>query len=178
MLNVLKRHGLWVVFAAMVIAQLGFPISSIVGMNDVLKSGTEFKIKTRLVDPADPFRGRYVAIGVELDIPEPLQGEVQYGRDAFIRLRQGADGFAEVVEVSGAPLAGDGVLHLNDVFGRGETIRLPYDRYYMQESIAPKAEAVYNRERENAFVTIRVKNGVGAVSGLYINDTRIEDIEY
>lgn len=175
MLMTLKRHYAWIILIAAVLAQWGFPISSIIEKNVVLASGVEFKIKTRPVDPADPFRGRYVAIGLEVGVPESQRRPDPYRGTYYVRLVSGEDGFAEAAEISRQRITGDGVLKLDDVYVGGDTIRLPYDRYYMQEHAAPLAEAVYIRERKDAYVTLRVKNGVGVVSGLYIEDMPIED---
>jgi uncharacterized membrane-anchored protein len=175
MIKALKHHYTWIIFFAAVVAQFAFPIVSIVGMNDVLLTGAEFRIKTRLVDPSDPFRGRYVAIGVEVDVPETLQYDDVGEGDLYVRLVEGSDGFGEAAEITRIPISGYGALKLRNIRYVGSALRLPFDRYYMQETAAPKAEAAYNQERRDAYVTLRIKNGVGVVSGLYIDDIRIED---
>jgi len=143
----------------------------------VLENGVEFKIKTRPIDPADPFRGRYVAIACEVNIPESLKQPLGYwDNTSYIHLKTGKDGFAEVADISNEPIAEKGVLKLDNVYiGDSNTLRLPFDRYYMKESAAPKAETAYLRNQGNTYITLRVKNGKGAISGLYINDMPVED---
>ena len=53
------RFGLFVLLALL---QLSFPGKLVFDSNKVLWLGTELKFETRPVDPADPFRGRYVAL--------------------------------------------------------------------------------------------------------------------
>jgi uncharacterized membrane-anchored protein len=174
-LNIIKKYYVWALLLAAVIAQLGFPLRSIMEKNDVLKTGAEYKInRVRPIDPADPFRGRYVAISVGVAIPEDWENK-RPGGVYYIRLAAGEDGFAEVAEVSNTPIEGDGVLKLDSGWREWDnTIQLPFDRYYMREEIAPKAENAY-REDLNIYVKLRVKNRQGVIAGLYVEDTRIEE---
>jgi len=146
--------------------------------NDILKNGIEYKIKTRSIDPADPFRGRYVAISVNVGVPDDLQNSAPEGVPFYVRLRTGGDGYAELSEVSVSPLEGDGVLKLGGPYSWRKwdnTVSLPFDRYYMQEKIAPKAESAHWQQSADTYVALRVKNCKGAISGLYIGNMRIED---
>lgn len=58
--------------------------------------------------------------------------------------------------------------------------REPIDRYYMEETAAPRAEQVYRehirREKRDAYATAKVKDGFAVVDGLYIGEQRIEDV--
>jgi len=176
MMKLIKKHYLWVIFGVAAIAQLYFPLAIIADNNDVLKNGMEFRVKTRPVDPADPFRGRYVAINTAVNIPESIEPAYYIQGGYYIRLETGEDGFAEVAEISKNPIAGAGALKMDQFFlADGNSLRLPYDRYYMKEKAAPKAEKAYSRERENAYITLKVKNGLGAVSGLYIDNIPVEE---
>jgi len=173
-----KKYFVWAVFLIAVIVQFYFPISSIAEKNDILENGVEYKIKTRPIDPADPFRGRYVAIDVSVLISDNCQNEAPGSDIYFIRLSTGEDGFAEVSEISIAPLEGEGVLRLNGRYywrSWNNTVMLPYDRYYMRETGAPKAENAYRQQGADTYVSLRVKNNKGVISGLYVGDMRIED---
>jgi hypothetical protein len=188
-------------------AQLTAAAWSIVRYETTLASGSVYKVKTIPVDPADPFRGRYVAIRPVLPLPNPSAPDVaslldQVGvfrpnsgrRTAYAVLGTGAGGFARVVEVvSERPPAGD-YLEIAEVRRRTiepadqgrppEVVRdivLPFDRYYMAEAAAPAAEQRYRESlrRDNdgdTWITIRVRNGVGVIEGLFINGARIEDV--
>jgi len=205
----LKKRYAWIIFAVAAIAQFAVPFTAVMQKQDTLKNGAEFKLAARPVDPADAFRGRYVAINIDSEVSEEVilntpeiqeylddykdfiytddgwdfitsRRAVRYwagGETAYIRLIEGADGFAEIAEISSKPLEGENVLKLRDMnfmFGT-DSVRLPFDRYYMKEKAAPEAEAAYNRQNGDAYVTLRVKNGDGVISGLYIDGVRIED---
>jgi uncharacterized membrane-anchored protein len=56
---------------------------------------------------------------------------------------------------------------------------LPIDRYYMEEKAAPAAERVYRqhtqRDKQDAYVTVRVKDGFAVIEGLFVGGQKIED---
>ena len=179
MLNAIKKYYLWAVLIVAIAAQLYFPIHSIVENNDILETGAEYKINiVRPLDPTDPFRGRYVSIFVSITIPNELKDEIPDSGPYYIRLITGEDGFAELSEVSITPLEGEGVLKLDNPSQSwlewGNMIQLPFDRYYMREEIAPKAENAYRRQ-DSVYVKLKVKNRKGIIAGLYVDDMRIED---
>ena len=166
------RLGLWIVLA---IAQLAVPAWMIMGEERVLRDGRLLKLHTRPVDPADLFRGRYVALGYAVEqVPRELvHGEFDHGDTAYLELREGADGFAEAVGLHKAKPDGELVLEAKVNFITPETIgvALPFNRFYMDENAAPAAEAAYQAradEREESWITLRVLRGRGAIEDLYI----------
>ena len=182
MLKIVKQYYVWVIFVVAVAAQFWFPVNTIIENNDIWATGEEFRIQTAPIDPADPFRGRYVAIDVSVAIPDDWQNRHPGNGVYYIRLANGEDGFAKVLEVSVTPIKGDGVLKLDSGWRDwNNMIRLPFDRYYVAEELAPEAERIYwdasrrNDEELTAHVTIKVKNGKGVISGLYIDGARIEN---
>ena len=58
-------------------------------------------------------------------------------------------------------------------------LEVPLDRYYMEETAAPRAERLYrehNRQGEqDAYVVVRVKNGFPVIESLYVGGEKIED---
>jgi hypothetical protein len=53
---------------------------------------------------------------------------------------------------------------------------MPFSRYYMDEDLAPKAErAVWGgrRGQREAFVSVRVRDGVGVIEELYVDGVPI-----
>jgi hypothetical protein len=58
-------------------------------------------------------------------------------------------------------------------------LELPHDRYYMDESKAPRAEAAARGqsrpEPRNTWVTLRVRDGVAAVESLWIDGVTVEE---
>ena len=159
-----------VLLMALSVAQLGAAALSIVRYETTLALGTVYKIETAPVDPADPFRGRYVAIRPAIRLAGPQSAETERllgavgtfrGRGAgrgtaYVVLTTGADGFARASAiVPEAPASGDFLefvqtdSRLVRVAEEGRPaefermIVLPFDRYYMSESAAPAAEERY-----------------------------------
>lgn len=148
----------------MIIAQLFVPINMMVQRFDTLKTGTEYKFKVWPVDPYDAFRGRYVSINVDTS---------NLYRNNYAVIKVGKDGFAEIeITTKERPKSGDYI----KVKSKYSRLQLPFDRYYMDEKQAPKAEIAYReRATKDAYIKVKVKNGNAVIEGLYIDNQRIED---
>ena len=173
------RLALWIVLA---VAQLAVPAWMIVGEERVLRDGHQLKLLTRPVDPADIFRGRYVALGFVVEqVPRELvRGQFDPEDVAYLELRQNPEGFGEIValhkEKPDAPLVLKTTIGL--VTPETVTVQLPFDRYYMDENAAPEAEAVYrarNAGPSDAWVTVRVLGGRAVLEELYIGGKPVRD---
>lgn len=176
----LKSHG-WkfALFAVLCLAQLGVPGSMILKHERTLKQGEVFRIHCEPVDPVDLFRGRYVRIRLE-ELRMPMEGSMHDGfwnEPAFLSIEKDDEGFMKLVGVSfeepaqglyfKAKASAD---YRNREDGRNDLIaELPFDRFYMREDLAPKAERAYRRGETEAFVTIRVLNGFAALEELYLD---------
>ena len=159
-----------VLLIALSVAQAGAAALSIVRYETTLALGTLHKIETAPVDPADPFRGRYVAIRPALPLASPVSSEAERlvgsvgtfrGRGAgvgkaYVVLTAGADGFARASAIVAEPPASGDFLEFTQTDLRlaraaeggrpaefERMVVLPFDRYYMSESAAPAAEQRY-----------------------------------
>jgi uncharacterized membrane-anchored protein len=153
------------------LAQLAVPASLIWKREQTLRHGSVWKFRTAPVDPVDAFRGRYVALefeaeGQEISPPPNLA----YPATVFVTLRQSSEGFAEIDQVNSSRPAGDDFIEAQL---RGKTVSLPFDKYWVTERDAPAAEAAYRaqsrRDKQNAFVTVRVFRGDAALEQLYLD---------
>ena len=65
------------------------------------------------------------------------------------------------------------------VFDGKQHIVIPFTQFWVAEKIAPEAERVYRensrRGNENAYVTVRVRNGDAALEQLYIDNQPLAD---
>jgi uncharacterized membrane-anchored protein len=187
-------------------AQLTAAAWSIVRYELTLANGDVYKIKTVPVDPADPFRGRYVAIQPVLTLANPVDPEVgslldQIGvfrpnaarKTAYVVLSNDAAGFAradqvvsepprtgDYLEIAGARLRAIGPVEQGRQPEVVREVVLPFDRYYMAEAAASAAEQRYRETsrrgtNRDTWITVRVRNGVGVIDGLFIDGVRIED---
>jgi len=175
-----------VLLGCMIVAQIAVPVWMITDHERTLRDGEEFRFRSRAVDPADLFRGRYVAIGVE-SVSGPYHGdaELERGQTVYAYLDRDEEDFAFIREVSVSPPEDDtpyiAVPFSNLHFETGDAfVRMPFERYYMEESAAPVAEVAYFRsvrdEEGSTYITVRVRDGKAAIDGLFINDQPV--LEY
>ena len=148
-----------------ILVQLMVPAYMIYGKYDILRTGDEYRFSVMPVDPYDAFRGRYV----RLNSPQQVWGSGKYGV-----IDVGPDGFAYVAEITDAKPVGKPYVTSDS----RNWFRLPIDRYYMAEHLAPRAETyVADMDRDRAaYVTVRIKNGSLVISGLYVDGVPIEEI--
>ena len=162
----MKKY-LYIALALMIIAQIGVPVSMMVNKFDTLKTGTEYKFKVEPVDPYDAFRGRYVAIRVNSKSTITQDG-IQYAEISVDK-----DGFATIEKSSKEKPQNADYIKAKMKYSY---LQLPFERYYMDEKLAPKAETVYReRARKDAYIKVKVKNGNAVIEGLYIDNMKIED---
>jgi uncharacterized membrane-anchored protein len=169
--------------AALSVFIIGVPLSLIVRQESLLSQGQEFRFRTTPVDPWDAFRGRYVAL--QLDQAEATitdNQKLRFGQEVYASIGVGNDGFAGFTTVSVTPPNQGPYMKCR---ARGQIqngkmlLRLPVDRYYMEESKAPKAERLYVRHSQqkfrDAFVVVRINRGNVAVKALYVGGKPIEE---
>ena len=149
-----------------IVIQLLAPLSMIANKYDIVKTGEEYRFKVNLYDPYDAFRGRYLALNV---------GDTVYGEGRYGVVSVDGDGYARVVSLTDKKPAGGAYIKSGTSKSWYE---LPIDRYYMEDRLAPEAEArMRNLPRNSeAYVTARVKNGNLVITGLYIDGVAIEDL--
>jgi uncharacterized membrane-anchored protein len=169
--------------AAAAVVQLGVPAGMIWNQEHILRNGEPFKFKTAPVDPYDAFRGRYLAIRFESNsVPVSTNFVPRRGDRVFVGIERDDEGFARFATLSLAPPGGP---HLRTavswVNGGQAVLKIPFNRYYIDEELAPGAEQAYrdaNRggATNDAYVVLRVLRGAGALEELYIGDVGVRDL--
>lgn len=179
----MKKEYITRLFVGLICLQIVLPISMIVKREVTLKNGIPFRFKTAPVDPYDAFRGRYVALRVEVNkVSKPEGVDLKYGQKVFAQLAVDENGLAKISGISLRKPKDSTYLTASVAYlsGNDVTLNLPIDRYYMEEKAAPRAEQVYRkhsrRDKQDAYVVVRVMNGFAVIEGLYVGDRRIEDI--
>ncbi len=166
------------------LAQLAVPAWMLGGRELALQTGTVYKFKTAPVDPVDAFRGRYVALAFEENTAvwgEPGEMPAQGNTPICIELTVDEAGFAHLGRATHeAPASGDYIRTSEWASGQGVIYPvLPFDRYYMNEKKAPQAEQAYlehsRRGNQDAYVTVRVRNGIAVIEQLYVADQPVEE---
>ena len=160
------------VFILSGLAQLAVPASLIWKREQTLRQGSVWRLRTAPVDPVDAFRGRYIALGFDLETQQILSpAGAEDGQTVFVTLRSNPQGFAEIDQVSTVPPQRDDFIEAKL---SGKTVSMPFANYWVTERDAPAAEAAYLREtrqdKRNAFVTVRVFRGDAAMEQLYLDN--------
>lgn len=164
------------------IVQLAVPALMLVRHERALAVGERFRFACAPVDPADPFRGRYVRLGFaddRIDVPADLT--LNRNEKIYVRVEHGPDGYARISDPTKAPHREGAYLRVR-VLGYGgspRSIELPFDRYYLTEDLAPEAEKAY-RERaavgdRETYVDVRLLNGRAVIEELYLDDVPVRE---
>lgn len=162
-------------FSCLALIQIVKPILTIIRYETILNNGRQFRFKTQPVDPYDAFRGRYVALGIEENkTPLPKDLELRYFQRVYVLIKEDDKGFAKISGLSVEHPKGDDYIQARVNFFSSEEVNLilPFNRYYMEEKLAPAAEKAYRehniRGTQDAYITVRVKSGYAVVENLYI----------
>jgi len=169
-------------FCAVALIQISTPLSMIAKRESVLRVGEQFRFKTAPVDPYDAFRGRYVALAiVENTAPAPQGVKFNYGDKVYALISVDEEGFANFSEARAVrPKNGAYIeAEVDNIYPSGVLLGLPIDRYYMEEEAAPAAERLYRahsrRGKQDAYILVRVKDGLAVIEALYVGDKPIEE---
>ncbi len=171
-------------FVAVALVQLATPVGQIWKHEDILRTGTPYKFRTAPVDPYDAFRGRYVALNyADTQAPERSGDHLKYRQPAYVKLEKDEAGFARFMELSAEPPASGDYLRVQYAYREATNLTarfmLPFDKFFMEETKAPRAEDAYRRfgnrqgQTNETYVVARVKAGRGVIEDLYIQDTPI-----
>jgi uncharacterized membrane-anchored protein len=179
------------ILVVLCLAQLAAAGSSIVKYETTLRSGALYRIRSIPIDPADAFRGRYVAVSPSITIPAPIDAEterlllrIQSGERGYVVLATDDEGFARVAQGDDLAIASawpQWTATAQDATRTGYTINFSFDRYYMNEQAAPEAEnqfraAARRNSASRAWLTVRVRNGAGVIEGLFVDGVPIEQL--
>ena len=169
-------------FLCVAFAQIVIPLSMIAKRESVLKNGVQFKFKTAPIDPYDAFRGRYVALRIEGNyVPTIKELRLSSGQTVYALIDIDNQGFAKFTTVATNRPHGKSYIQTKVRYISGDKVYLdlPIDRYYMEEKVAPAAERIYRqhaqRDKQDAYVVVRIKDGFAVVENLFVGGQRIED---
>lgn len=172
-----KKYWLLSCFVLLALVQIALCASLVAKWEDILRTGSRYRFRAEPVDPYDAFRGRYVSLAYQAGtVPVGLGSELKRGDEVYARLEKDREGFARISRIERKePAGGDYVLaevSWVNTRKREARLKLPFNRYYMEEKIAPAAERAYRKhsraDKVDAYVTVRVKNGYGVIEELYI----------
>lgn len=163
-------------FAGVVLCQLGVPAWMILQREWTLRDGVRVKFRVEPLDPRDEVLGRHVRFRIpasEVTLDESAETPSLVRAYGVLELDQ--EGFGRFTAVrNGPPEAGVYLRVQVRREGKSGTIRLPFDRYYLPEAGAGRKQALRSG-KVDAHVALRVHRGDGVIEGLYVQDTPILD---
>jgi uncharacterized membrane-anchored protein len=189
----MKRPGT-LILALLIAVQFGAVLTLIRSREHILNAGDAFRFKTRPIDPADPFQGRYVSLGFEDDyIPVPnIQATgLRYREPIYARIESDAEGFARFTAWSRERPKTGAYLKTRylgerghwDADGRrsaslGLHVDMPFNRFYMEEAKAPRAEAAVREATRstNCWAVVRILNGKAVVEDVVAKGISLRDL--
>ncbi len=169
-----------VIFILVALVQLSVPALMAWGRTQTLIHGRVWKFKTAPVDPEDVVRGRYIRL--QFLAEDFTQPEKFTSTDSvYAVLKETGDGFAEIDRISTTRISGDNVVKVEPGgnWDGKQHIVIPFSQFWITEKSAPEAEKAYRensrRGKENAYVTVRVRNGDAGLEQLYIDNQPLAD---
>lgn len=164
----------WLAFGLACVLQWAAPLWQILSHERVINHGQVVRMVCEAPDPYDLLRGRYLAVRVN---PERVSGvpasdAFQMGEDVHAVLKTGNDGVVQEITLSRArPESGPYIrVKTGYVSSQGDPetgtltvgIKWPFDRLYLNENLAPKADQWYRdniRSDKPILADLRVLNG-------------------
>jgi len=178
----MRARVLLAVLAVAAAAQLWVPASLILRSERTLAAGTAWRFRTAPVDPADAFRGRYVALAfADHAVACADADRFRKGRRAYAVLGLDSAGLAVATAlVKERPRTGDFV-RVKVTYASAGSVSFDYrfDRLFLEEDMAPTAERLY-RERNisgarDSYLVVRVRNGFAVIEDLFIGGLPVRE---
>lgn len=179
----LNKNILFVIFLIVVIVQLFVPAKIIYDSEDILTNGKDFKFRSAPIDPIDPFRGKYIFLQFkENSFNVYNTNEWTNGETIFACIENDDNGFAKIKSIlkEEPDVNSDFVkAKIAMVFQNKVTINFPFDRFYMEETKAGKAETIYNNSiidtNKITYAIVSVKNGNALIKNIFIDEKPITE---
>lgn len=150
--------------------------SRVYRLEKIVSTGDRHLFMAAPMDPVDYFSGRYVALnmdGTTIKVSPEMRRNFRYDEKHWVSIEKGGDGFSRFVAIVDEGHPGPKVKARVWLSGEDEArVEPPFSRFYMNEKLAPMAEAAYarasNRSERKAWIAVRLGDGVGVVEELYI----------
>jgi len=176
------KKTLIISFAIVVLFQLAVPFKMMFDQEKILSTGIDYKFKITPVDPYDAFRGKYITLNFEKSSYTVLNKDSFVNDEPiFISLTTDSAGFADIAEITKTPpIKTDFVNAKVNYFYNGQlSFNYPFDKFFMEETKAPKAEKIYRESTrtdslQEAYALVGVKDGEAALKDVIINGVSIK----
>jgi uncharacterized membrane-anchored protein len=174
------KHLILILFGLMCIAQWFVPARMIYESETVVSEGVEFKFKTEPIDPSDPFRGKYITLQFEADVKKFTDStDFMATEEIFVTFETDSAGFAVPDEIFRTPPESGHYLRttidyvINYRNDHRVKFDLPFDRFYLEESKAFRAEQLYREAQRDtsqvAYALVSIGQGQAVIKDVLIN---------
>ncbi len=177
----MNNKKLFILLLVVVLIQWFVPVKMILDQEDVLTDGQLFEFKIIPIDPNDPFRGKYIILNLEEDnvLVDDPENWVS-GENIYVYLAENEAGLAFPVGIAKEqPKDNDYIkAKINYVIDERPGmvyIEYPFDRYYMEETKAPRAERILTYDSILSTVKVRVLHGESVIESVQIDGMKIEE---
>ena len=165
--------------AVVLIAQIAVPVSMIVGRENVILNGTAFRFATQPIDPTDYLRGKYVQLYMPQE-PLPVTDTLNLEDGLYGYLSVTREGLARIDSLTATRPESGEYINVDFSYRRGNLVHytLPFDRFYMEESKAPVAEALYLRlpDSVKAYARVKVLKGEAVIEDVIVGGRPIGEL--
>jgi len=179
------KKNLLLTFIIVAIIQLAIPIKMIVGKENILSTGIEYKFHTAPVDPNDPFRGKYITLSFDANNFDVSNDNFWHqDEDVYVLLGKDEKGFAKIIDIAKQPPLDNKSDYVKAkiryAYENKVTIDYTFNKFFMEESKAPNAESVYRQSArdtsQTAYALVCVKEGDAVLKDVIINGVSISAI--
>jgi uncharacterized membrane-anchored protein len=164
---------------AIVAMQVIMPVYIIIKSEITLSQGKEFKFLVRPIDPYDPFRGRYVSLGMMQTSAEAPYGVHEKGDAYAVLIVDG--GFAKTEYLSadkpweGADYVKVRIDSIYPYSGKNTAyFRYPFDKIFYNEKTAPEIDRAFWSYKGRIYVTVFIRDGEANIGKLYFDGIEAE----
>ena len=181
----MNKNIILVLFAILCAVQLALPLKTVIDKQELLNEGATYRFRLQPVDPVDPFRGRYITLRFAdrtYKYPSGQKSEVTRGDKIYVELTVDKDGFAMPSLISTEIPEGlyiEAKVQRNNWRKNKTFIDYPFDRFYMQEEKAKRAETITRRLRSDsivAYAEVVISNGEGVLKDVKVGKKSLQDV--
>lgn len=171
-----------ILFILVSLAQWAAPLSQIAKYERTLAQGTLIRLKCTAPDPYDPLRGRYLAVRPDQDEAGIAKGaQLRAGQSVYASLQTTEDGLTTLHELHALPpTEGDYVrVIFNWESDDKAKITWPFDRFYLNEALAPEADLWFAesiRDAKGIIAEVRIHHGLAVLENLSFDGKSFRDI--
>jgi uncharacterized membrane-anchored protein len=176
------------VFILLALVQWLVPGKMIVDRENIVHKGKAYRFLTEPVDPANPFIGKYMVLNFKQAIfTANKTAYFESGQTIFALLQTDAAGFAKVTGLTTKEPSATTtyvkatVLYITETdAGKEVHLDYPFDKFFMEEYKAPKAEDLYRKANtdttKKTYALVKIWKGRAVTENLIIDNKSILEL--